>query len=97
MDHRLNLHAVDRLLDEELNACLVGRRDHFLGRYLGEHDEGSMIKERAGFFHEGDAVHLWHQKIHDHDIRLQDAYVFQAFDAGASGAADAAKAPVVYN
>ena len=55
LDHRLYLHAVDRLLDEELNACLVGRRDHFLGRYLGEHDEGSMIKERAGFLHEGDA------------------------------------------
>ena len=72
----LYLHAVDRLLDEELNACLVGRRDHFLGRYLGEHDEGSMIKERAGFL-AGDAVHLRHQKIHDHDIRLQDAYVFR--------------------
>ena len=97
LDHRLNLHAVDRLLDEEFNACLVGGRDHILGRYLREHDESSPIKERACFFYEGDAVHLWHQKIHDHDVRLQDAYVFQAFDAGASGAADDAQPPVCYN
>src|SRR5699024_1221919 len=70
LDNVFYLDTVDGLLDEKFNPCFIGGGDHFFGRNLGEHNKGGIRQPCPCMFHEGDPVHLGHQKVHDDNIRF---------------------------